>query len=327
MRFFIALAIAAFATQSAFADGVFVQQPREGAEPVDYIEDIGDIYLLSDLEWLPIEDSVWATIDDVRPEPVIYNGTVSLAGEFLPVGWIGNCTATAVGRRAVFTAAHCVRHGATINFRPRTGGSYTAICSRHPRVNTRNWYNDYALCRLTTATFPDTVPLATLKSRTPPQGEAMLLNGYGRPNVGQHKWGRGNVSRYGTQDIITCGPANLGGGDSGGPFLEWAADRTGRSHFQIVGVNSRGGGGCSFFNRINHSEFQTWARSWEQSTGHQLCGVSADCIGGGGDPDPDPDPTPPVGCQTAYERFAFCIGTSGVESCLELADRLKACVR
>lgn len=319
MKYFVILASVLSFADIALAN--LVRVPASGAAPVYHDDQLGPVYLAKDLTY------DYFSSGNLGVRPMVYNGTRSVAGEFLPVGWIGNCTATAVGPTAIFTAAHCVRHGATVNFRPRFGGSFSAVCSRHSRVNTRSWYNDYALCRLTGGPFPKDMPIATFKRRTPPVGERMLLNGFGAPTVGTHQWGRANVSRYGSQDIITCGPANLGGGDSGGPFFEWNDDRSGRTQFQIVGVNSRGGGGCSLFNRINHSEFEQWANHWSDVLGHKLCGINLDCSDGiSPEPEPEPEPNPPESCWDSYERFEFCLGTSGNAQCIKLADDLKACV-
>jgi hypothetical protein len=225
-------------------------------------------YLLSDLTFKKAE----------LHSPLVYGGTKSNPDEFLPMGWIGNCTGTAVGPKVIFTAAHCVFNGKQITFNSRFDGKkYSAVCTRHPEVNTNNWFNDYALCRLTNSEFPSDMPLASFLAETPEVGEKMLLNGFGAPNVGTHYWGPATVARYGSQDIYTCGPSNLGGGDSGGSFLKWTDDRSGKSGFQVVGVNSRGGGGCSLFNRINSKQFQDWSRKYERDTGNQLCGISLDC--------------------------------------------------
>lgn len=255
-----ALAVLLFITAYAHAS----VEPMPHPEPLNYLEDIS---------------------------PLIYNGTRSQPGEFPPVGWIGNCTGTLVGPQVLFTAAHCVSNGKRISFSHRgSGQSYAATCTRHPRVNTRNWYNDYAFCKLDRAVPEDTV-LASFKAYSPAIGEKLLLNGLGAPNVRTHYWGEATVRRNSNQDIVTCGPANLGGGDSGGSLLEWTEDRTGKSGFQVLGVNSRGGGGCSYFNRVNGAQFLDWASSYAQNQNVTLCGINGEC---------DPTPTPPEACEAEF---------------------------
>lgn len=262
----------------------------------------------------------------MKESPALYNGTRSVDGEFLPMGFIGMCTATAVGANTIFTAAHCVRTGQRVTFQSRFDQkSYTAICTNHPRYNTNTVFNDYSICHLEGSNrFPDSMPKASFSFRTPAVGEKLLLNGYGAPNLRVHHWGPETVTRHGGQDIVACGRVYLGGGDSGGSLLAWTDDRSGRGGFQIVGVNSRSDRrSCSYFNRINHSEFQSWASQYESSTGRRLCGVGIQC---GQPPKPDPEPEP-SNCWKVYEELSFCVGTKGISGCIERANQLLACVR
>jgi hypothetical protein len=259
--------------------------------------------------------------------PKIYNGTKSVPGEFLMMGWIGNCTGTAVGPNTIVTASHCVSTGQRITFTPRFNSQgYGMVCTRHPRYNTRTVYNDYAFCRLESGKFPDDMPLASFTARVPDIGEKLLLNGYGAPNVRVHYWGPELVDRIDGQDIDMCGKVYLGGGDSGGSLLEWSEDRSGKSGFKIVGINSRGGGNCSYFNRTSHEEFQSWAPQYEAQYNLKICGISMQCAGST-PPPPPPPPPQPTNCWQVYEEFAFCIGTKSIPGCLLKADLLKQCVR
>jgi hypothetical protein len=259
----------------------------------------------------------------VEVSPTIYNGTKSVDGEFLMMGWIGNCTGTAVGKNTIVTASHCVSNGKRITYTPRFNGqSYSMICSRHPRYNDRTVLNDYALCKLESGSFPDDMPLASFEPRTPAIGEKMLLNGYGAPTVRVHHWGPESATRISGQDIVACGRVYLGGGDSGGSLLAWSEDRSGKSGFKVLGINSRAGGGCSYFNRISHDEFTSWAKQYESQNGLSLCGVSATCSGSV----PPPPPPPPKDCWQVYEELAFCIGTKSLPACLSRLEELKKCI-
>lgn len=250
-------------------------------------------------------------------EQEVYNGTRSLPDEFPMGGWIGNCTGNLAseGRDVLYTASHCVYNGKRISFRHRgTGQSYAATCWRHPRYNTRTIYNDYALCKLDSP-IVSSARVAQVRMTSPAIGDIMILNGLGAPTAGTaHQWGKAAVRRISGQDIVTCGPANLGGGDSGGSLFA-DGDRTGKDGLYILGVNSRGGGGCSYFNRNSHEEFGVWARQFEQEKNVKICGVSVDCY-------EDPVPvdcealyaqlgeckdSPAAGCRDAYAKFGQCI--------------------
>jgi len=170
------------------------------------------------------------------------------------------------------------------------------------------------------------MPKASFSFRSPDIGEKLLLNGYGAPTVGTHHWGPENVDRIDGQDIDMCGKVYLGGGDSGGSLLEWTEDRSGKSGFKILGVNSRGGGNCSYFNRTSHEEFKSWIKEFESKKGVDICGSKAVCTGST-PPPPPPPPPPPANCWKVYEEFAFCIDTRAIPQCLVKADQLKECVK
>lgn len=228
-------------------------------------------------------------LEDVAENPttLVYNGTRSVDGEFEPMGWIGNCTGTLVGPQVIFTASHCVSTGSRITFSHRGSGTgISAVCTRHPAYNTRTVYNDYAFCKLASP-VPEGTQMASFDIVAGVSaGEKLLINGLGAPTVRVHHWGSANVRNVQGQDIVTCGPANLGGGDSGGSLLRWSDDRRKTARFKVLGVNSRGGGGCSYYNRTNHPEFISFARSYETSQNVKLCGISLDC----GPPVPPSDP-------------------------------------
>ena len=253
--------------------GEAVTMPAEtpDAQPVGLDSDGNPVWRLLDLN------------DNLR----IYRGTLSVPGEFPAMGWIGNCTATPVAPNVVFTAAHCQTTGAVIYFQHRASArSYRGVCTQHPEYNTVTIFNDYTFCKLDES-LPAGSVLGTLVNYVPAVGTKLLINGYGEPNVRTHYWGSTSVRRYVGQDIESCGPSNLGRGDSGGALLAWTEDRTLRTKFEILGVNSRGNTSCDYYNMTASREFQSFARSYEQANGVRLCGISASCSNSA------PAPTPP----------------------------------
>jgi hypothetical protein len=248
----------------------------------------------------------------------VYRGTRSIAGEFPTSGFIGNCTANAVALDVVVTAGHCKGTGARISFAHRESGkSYSATCTRHPRYNTSTIFNDYTLCKLDTK-LPAGSKLLTFNKVRTPKSTSMYVNGFGAPNVGTHYWGLAKLSgTSGSQDLTTCGPANLGGGDSGGTLIHNEGDRTLAKGGKASAVNSRGNSSCSWYNDYAHSEFQSWARQYETAKGVQLCGISADCSG---------DPEPPLDCLDLYEEVGECV-TSPAFGCKALYAKFSACIK
>lgn len=260
---------------------------------------------------------------DDAPSTTIYNGTRSVAGEFGPMGWIGNCTGTLVADNVIITAAHCTRTGARITYTNReTGQGIAATCTIHPRYNDRTVYNDYALCKLDTA-LPAAQKVAVDMVTGVQSGQRMLLNGFGAPNVRVHHWGSASVRSINGQDIVTCGPSNLGGGDSGGSLLTWSDDRTKSAKFTVVGINSRAGGGCSYFNRLNHSEFVSWVKQYEVDKSVKICGVSrSDCHG--------PPPMLCPGIEGHIAKLGKCVkreaGREECEAALKATDECRKVV-
>lgn len=244
-------------------------KPKAGVEPVGHDSRGNPIYKLIDLE------SRFDNMPDAA-SPMVYQGTKSIEGEFLEMGFLGFCTATAVGPNLIYTAAHCISNGQKVNWKMRLDQkTYSGVCNKHPDYNDRTVYNDYAFCILNESLPKDTV-FASFNIKDDFSGEA-LLNGYGAPNLGTHYWGKANHDSTQGQDIITCGPANLGGGDSGGSFLKWTIDRDKGAKHEIFGTNSRAGGGCSYFNRTNHPNFKPYAESQVQKGAAYVCGVTKDC--------------------------------------------------
>lgn len=222
---------------------------------------------------------------------LIYDGERAQEGELPEVVWIGNCTATLVAPDVVYTAAHCVYTGKRVDFEHETG-NYNATCTEHPDYNNRTVYNDYALCKLDSP-VPEGTHMASFDPSGVAEDEKLLVNGYGRPNLVNLYWGEAGVRRIRGQDIVTCGPSNLGSGDSGGSLMRWTDDLTDATVRQVVGTNSRAGGGCSYFNRVSHENFTSWAREYQTDEGVELCGFARDCSGeddGGDDPDDPEDP-------------------------------------
>lgn len=265
------------------------------------------------------EDSgwIWKLKDLAQTE--IYQGTRSVAGEFPAMGWIGNCTATAVAQNVVFTASHCVTTGKRITFQHRASGTgYTGICTRHPQYNTRTVFNDYALCKLDHL-LPDGSVLGSFVREKPAVGTKLLMEGFGAPNVGTHYWGTSSVRRYDGQDLVSCGPSTLGGGDSGGSLLKWTDDRTLAGGFEIYAVNSRGNNQCDWYNEVTHPNAQAWFKAYEQEKGVQLCGVSADCL----------TPPEPLDCDALYESLGACFGEFDplpAETCREKYVKFGLCI-
>lgn len=293
----------------------------------------GNVAVAADAPALPIENPdptpvgvdesgqpIYRLIDipDLPEGSMIYRGTRSVEGEFPAMGWIGNCTATAVAPNAIVTAAHCQNNGAVIYFQHRQSAkSYRAVCTRHPQYNAQTLYNDFVLCKLD-QNLPEGSILATLADFTPSAGSKVLLNGYGQPNPRVHFWGYSQIRSFSGQDLITCGnPSNLGPGDSGGGLLAWNEDRTFRkSPAYIVAINSRGNGQCDWYNMVANTSFRNFASQWAQTHNVRMCGINTDCTAH--------QPSPPDEQPNCNNEVAIL--NSLQQSMADAVEKVSACV-
>lgn len=251
----------------------FALKVKSGAVPTG-VDPFGEpVYKLSDI--IP-EPKPLGLFDFAIP--TLYNGEKSLSNEFPYMGWLGMCTSTNVGDNVIFTAAHCVNTGSKINYQHRgSGKTYKGTCYRHTNYNDRTVYNDWVLCIL-----DENLPAGTLHASfdttaMPSKGDEMLASGYGRPNLGTHYWGKAVVESMEEQDIVTCGPTNLGGGDSGGSLINWVNDRVSAVVAKIRGVNSRASSRCSYYNSVAHKNFIDWAKKLGEDRKVGICGVNKVC--------------------------------------------------
>ncbi len=205
------------------------------------------------------------------------------------------CSATLVGDRVVFMAAHCMSDGGVVSF---TAGAnaYKARCAHHPEYR-GNDTADWALCLIdrpvTGVPFEAIGPGAALKVK-----ETLLLSGYGcvKPgggggNDGIFRIGAASITSLPSSknyDIVTKGGAALCFGDSGGAAYKLLAE----GKRVIVGVNSRGNiSTTSYLPSIAAPTFLSWAESWAKaSASARICGLHSDaqgCRGGEASPLPD----------------------------------------
>lgn len=271
---FVRLFVAFLLLGAEVAVGQTVAKP--GAIPVSFDLNGNPIYKLIDLELVQRDHGL---------TPLVYQGTRSVEGEFKEVGFLGFCTATAVGPNIIYTAAHCISNGQRINWKMRGNGiTYAGTCNKHPEYNDRSVFNDYAFCILD-KDLPEDTKFASFKmDERPGAGWEALVNGFGAPNLGTHYWGKAVFNSMQGQDIVTCGPANLGGGDSGGSFLKWSINRIDAIEHWIFATNSRAGGGCSYFNWVGHVNFKPYGESQVQKGAKYVCGVTKDCTKPPSDP-------------------------------------------
>lgn len=104
---------------------------------------MGKLVLLLLLSWTLSAEEVQVGPSLIHPDvPALINGNVVDRKDFPATIWIGNCTASLVGPRTVYTAAHCVR--SSIAFSIGTD-RFTASCVVAPEYR-GNPTADYALC-------------------------------------------------------------------------------------------------------------------------------------------------------------------------------------
>lgn len=210
--------------------------------------------------------------------PVLINGQVADRKDYPATIWIGNCTASLVGPRSVYTAAHCV--GSRIAFSVGTE-RFTAQCMSAPEYRS-NTTADYALCY--TDREVTGVPFENVN--TDPahikEGDWVWQSGFGCTRWGQRLDGQLRVGRAqvltmprGTSnDYVTGNGAVLCSGDSGGPA--WSLDVNGERD-RLISVNSRSNTTSrSYLSAIATPTGIRFTESYIARFRTPICGISPD---------------------------------------------------
>lgn len=218
------------------------------------------------------------------------------------------CSATLVGDRVLFMAAHCMADGAQVTFTAHAN-NYKARCAHHPEYKggRGNSTADWAMCLVDRPVTG--IPFEVLgTNQLLSLQQTLTLSGYGCINPGG---GGGNdgIFRTGlaiirgmpsgkTYDVVTKGGAALCFGDSGG--AAYVVSPTGVRY--VVAVNSRGDiATMSYLPVVTAKTFRDWAAGWAKASNNvRVCGMHDDAVGcRSGDAKPQPDGKFQISSQSA----------------------------
>lgn len=295
--------------------------------------------LPSVLEMEPISELPQSPEDD---QPTLINGRTADPKDFPASVYSsqGNsrCTATVVGEKVLFIAAHCVGNGGTAKFKIK-GVSYVATCT-HSADYRGNSTADYALCEIDKKVEGVPYELVNQEAARVKAGEELLLTGFGcvspgggGGNDGVYRIGETRISRVPSgsdNDIVTSGPAALCFGDSGGPAFKI----DGAKRYQ-VSINSRGDiRKTSYLSATHTTQAKRFINAWSTAKSLKICGVHADTVGCRGmdipaPPGPTPPPTPPTECEAAFKKVGQCmkvLPTDAEDSCWKAYARIFQCL-
>ena len=200
------------------------------------------------------------------------------------------CSSTAVGRRVILTAAHCVTNGAR-GIVEVGGARIPVTCRHHPayRGDSSVQYEvsaDFALCHLDNNLPGAVFERISVDSALLALGTTIRLLGFGctKDFGADHRFGTlyegdapvSSLPRDQNYYLITSGDAAVCFGDSGGSA--YLKESTGRRF--VVAVNSRSDYQReSWLSATGLRGFETWARQWSNERSVKICGIHPEAEG------------------------------------------------
>lgn len=211
--------------------------------------------------------------------PTLIGGEAADYAKFRAIIWIGNCTATLVSARVIYTAAHCVSTSISFRIGPNR---YTAFCMVAMEYTLGNSTADFALCMTTKPiTGIPEYEVVNLDPDLVKTGDNILLSGFGcqkwgGPLDGVYRIGKSEVRRVpnrGNSDYVTGNGSTLCSGDSGGPA--WSLKNGARD--KLISINSRSDGRRTSYlsstsSRIGRRFIKAWLVLHPLA---RICGVSS----------------------------------------------------